>query len=52
MNHDFKNLMAVYRVAFDRYNSNEKEKKMLRVATVSKYRKDDVERLIFLLGSS
>lgn len=27
MNCDFKNLMPVYRVSFDRYNSNEKEKK-------------------------
>ena len=48
MNRDFKNLMPVYRVSFDRYNSNEKEKKVLRVATLLKHRKDDVERLICL----
>ena len=40
--------MPVYRVSFDRYNSNEKEKKVLRLATLLKHRKDDVERLIFL----
>lgn len=39
--------MPVYRVSFDRYNSNGKEKKVLRLATLLKDRKDDVERLIF-----
>ena len=40
MNCDFKNLMPVYRVSFDRYNSNEKEKKVLKAATLLKHRKD------------
>lgn len=48
MNHDCRNLMTVYRVAFDRCNSTEKEKIKFGVCIVVKTWERDFERWIFL----